>query len=296
MATVQNLTLYFLQGAIEAFANKLAPINAFSYNINQEGAGLNDIVRVPFVDAQSSASLAFNYATGYATAGDNVIGKNITLDYLYYKRWDVTDQEILRMSPEVLRRLGGNVGSRLAADAVANILGQVTTANYISQSTYSSSLFNSQAAFADLQQICNTLKWPDQRALLVNPSLYGTIVSNSTLVNYAYGNPSVVQEGKLPKYFGFEPYVVTNLPANGELLQGFACNPDAILLGMAYHRPQDEIPYTAKQMLKDEQTGLVLGFRQWGDWSKASVVRVLDVLMGKAVGNASAIVRIKSTP
>jgi hypothetical protein len=228
MATVQNLTLYFLEGAIEAFSSKLAPVNAFSYNINQDGAGLNDIVRVPYVTGQASASLAFTYANGYATSGDNVVGKNVTLDYLYYKRWDVTDQEILRMSPEVIRRLGASVGNKLATDAFANILSVVTAANFVSQSQVSSSAFNTQAAMTNLQYIADTLKWGDERAIIANPSLYSSIVSNTSLVNYAYGSPTVVTEGRLPRYFGFDPYMVSSVPTNSEDLQGFAVNPQRL--------------------------------------------------------------------
>jgi hypothetical protein len=65
---------------------------------------------------------------------------------------------------------------------------------------------------------------------------------------------------------------------------------------MAHHKAQDEISYSAKSMMKDEQSGLVLGFRQFSDWQRASVVRVLDVLLGKAVGDSTGIVRIKGTP
>lgn len=295
MATsVSGLTLYFLQGVIAAYSNMLAPLNAFSFNVNQEGAGLNDIIRVPWINAESGSS-TFAYSTGYANSTDTVTGKNVTLDTLLYKRWDITDTDILRTSPEVLNKMGQKVGTRLASDALGKVFQAVTASNFAQVSALTSSGYNTQAAFVALQQSASVLLWPtEERSLIVNPTLYANIVSNTSLVNYAYGSPSVVQEGKLPKYFGFTPYVVTNLASNSENIQGFACSPDAMLVGMAYHRPQDEIPYTEKQVMKDNVTGLVIGFRQWGDWTLAKVNRVVDTLFGTAVGNPTAAIRITS--
>lgn len=297
MATVTGLTQYFLEGAIAAFGDKLAPFNAFSYNVNEDGAGLNDVVRVPWVEGNYSGSNAFAYSTGYATANNNIHGMPITLDTMKYSKWDINDSEILQTSPTALTRLGQSIGHRLAADVLADVCAQVTAANYASQSAYSGSSFNTQAVMVNLQQVANELKWPDERNLLVNPSLYGTIVSNTSLVNYAYGSPTVVQDGKLPKYFGFTPYVVTNLPANAsEDIVGFACNPDAILVGMAYHAPQSGVAYTAATRITDQATGLVLGYREWPEQAYAKVSRIVDCLFGHAVGNPWALIRIKGTP
>lgn len=296
MSTVSNLTLYFLQGAIQAFSQKLAPIEAFSYAVNQEGAGLNDIVRVPYVINTGSAA-DFTYAGGYSSATGVVIGKPVTLSTLKYKMWNIDDSEILRLSPEVLKRLGGQAGNQVASDVTSTFFNNVTASNFPLSGAYSASAYSTQAAFVSLQKQANQNKWTDERHLIVGPTLYSTIVSNTTLVNYAYGSPEVVRDGKLPKYFGFTPHMVTNLDeTNTELIQGFATCPQGIIAGMAYHRAQEEIPYFEKQMIKDELTGVVLGYRAWGDWSKASVNRVIDCLAGSAVADNKAVIRLLTTP
>ena len=91
-------------------------------------------------------------------------------------------------------------------------------------------------------------------------------------------------------------YVVTALPDNGENLAGFATTPDAVVVGMAYHVPQGEIPYSTSQQVTDQQTGLTLGYREWGSPELATSKRVIDVLYGKGVGNNAALIRIVDAP
>lgn len=296
MATVSNLTLYFLEGAMESFTNLVVPVTAMSYNVQPTGAGLNDIVRVPFV-LNTSASSDFAYSTGYANTGNAVTGKNVTLDGLKYQLFNSTDSEILRMSPEVIRRLGRQAGSRLGSDVLNNVMGAVTSSAFPNSSSYVSNEYSSSAAWTALVTIADNLKWPEERAVVVEPTTYGYMLSNASLVNYAYGSPVVVQDGKIPKYFGFNPYRVTNYTAKVDAYGtsvGFALHPNGILVGMAYHSPQDELPYTEKQMIKDEKSGLVLGWRVFPDMAKATVYRAVDCLFGKATGDPNGVVIIRS--
>lgn len=299
MATVTNLTQYFLQGAVEKFSDILAPLEAIAYAVNQEGAAKDDVVRVPWIDGQTSGSSAFSYATGYATSGGNIIGKPVTMDTIKYCLFNTNDQEAMVSTPEAVTRLGNKLGNRLAADVLADLMSNVTATNFPSQSNYSGSQFNTVAAATNLGAIADGLNWSSDRYLLVNPTLKAYIMNNTTtLLANTFGSTDPVQRGVINNYYGFKVYMVSNLPANGsEVVQGFAtAGAQGIGCAMAYHKPQDGIPYNAVEQVTDQVTGLTLGYREWGAPATTLVNRVLDVLYGDAVLDPYAVIRIKTTP
>ena len=291
MATsVSNLTKYYIDSAFAAFKDMLAPVSAFALATNPNGAQLNDIVRVPFVNT-NTASVAFAYSTGYATSGHTVIGKNVTLGTLSYQLIDLTDGDF--QSPDTLTRLGSGAGAQLASDVLAAVWLNVTQSNYSNRSTVSSSLYDTWSNVVALQTSANTSKWPQSgRSLIMGPTLYGNVLSNTTLIASSYGNPRPVQEGQLNSIVGFTPYAVTNLPVNNEILQGFICNQNALLLANAYHVPSDGNNYNTVQRISDPETGLVMGYREWYDPKLCKMQRAFDVLYGTAIGDANALYRI----
>jgi hypothetical protein len=234
MATVSSLNQYLVQGAIEGFVSLVSPINAFSYVTSPVGAGLGDIVRVPYSN-NTSGSQTFAYATGYATDGNTVTGKEVTLNTLLYQLVTLTDSDLLKLNQEALVRVGSVAGRKLAVDFIsASIAATVSQTNfsYSSSVGYTSAAYSSSAAFADLDKQANTLNWPAERSLIAGTTLWAVMLGNSAInAAYAYGSDEVIKKGMIPSVFGFAGYKTTLTLPNSDT--GFAVTPSGILVGNA---------------------------------------------------------------
>lgn len=294
MAVLNNMEQLFLNGAIEGFTDLVMPVTAFSYASDTAGASLNDKVKVAYV-ANASGSSTFTYAAGYSGAGQGVTGKDITLSNLLYQPIALTDADFAKITPEVVTRLGRQAGARLAADVLsASLAAVVTEANFVTSGSLVASAYSGSAAWAALDKMANDLKWPEgDRAIIAGTTLWQHFMNNDTFNKaYGYGGTELVREGKVPMAFGFKPYKTTIALPNSDT--GFAVNPNAILLGMAWHQPQgDANTVVSSTRAVDEKTSIVIGYRSWYDPAKATTVRVIDCLFGVAAGNGNALIHIK---
>lgn len=292
MSAVNNLEQTFLAGAIGAFTAILAPISAFSYAVNVDGAAKGDIIKVPFV-SNTSGSSAFDYATGYTANGNGVTGKNITLDTILYQKVDLTDADMTRLSPETLTRLGESAGARLAADVMsASFAKVVTNANFPTSASCLSNELTASAGLVKQTKQCDDASWSlPNRNLILGTAAYGNLTSNPSVATaYAYGSNQPITKGQVPEVFGFSPYKI-NVPLPTGV-NGLVLNPNAILLGMAFHRAYD--PKNTVQV--DQATGtngLTIGLRTWYDAGTATQKRVLECLFGAAVGDTNALYQMK---
>ena len=294
MAGISNMQQLFVNGAIQGFTDIVAPITAFSYATNQAGAALNDVIKVPFVQ-NTSGSSAFTYAAGYSGAGNGVTGKDITLNSLLYQPVSLTDADFAQLSPEVVARLGRVAGAKLGADVVsASFAAVISQANFALSGSYTSTNFTGAIALADLDKQANDQKWPEaDRSIICGTTLWQSLLNNSAVnAAYAYGGSEAVRDGRIPSVFGFKPYKVNTPLPNSDT--GFAVNPQAILLGQAWHQPRGEANTIVNSAMgSDAKTGLTIGFRSWYDPSKATTVSIIDCLFGVAKGDGTALIHIK---
>lgn len=288
-----DLNQYLTQGAQEGFSEIVAPLTAFSYVVKPGACALNDTVRVPFAQ-NVSASGDFTYETGYATSGNSVTGKSVTLSTLKYQKIALSDSDLVLLNPESIVRLGRQAGNRLAADFIGAVFtNTLTQANFAASGSATYDQFSSSAAVASLDKAVNDAKWPvGERSLICGTSLWQSLMNNPSVINAQnYGSSEPVQMGRLKSLLGFAPYVTTVTIPNSA--KGFAVNPSAVLVGNAYHAPQDAgSQYIAANQIVLEN-GLTIGFRQFYVPEKGTSVRVFDVLGGSGVGNSTGLYWIK---
>lgn len=291
---VTNLNKYLTQGAIEGFGDLIAPLTAFSYVVKPGISSLNDVVRVPFAQ-NLSASSDFSYSTGYASDGNSIDGKSITMNILKYQRITLSDSDLALLNPESLVRVGRQAGQRLASDFIsASFAATLTQANFANSGSYTANQYSSSVALAALDKGVNDLKWADgDRTLICGTTLWQALMNNSTVTNAAnFGSSGPIQQGKLNSVLGFAPYKTTiSLPISAT---GFAANSNGLLFANGYHTPQDAgTQYIAADQIVHEASNLTIGFRQYYSPEKATSVRVFDILGGCGAGNPNAIYWIK---
>lgn len=292
--SVSNLNRYLTMGAIEGFAQYVAPLSAFSFVVKPGASALNDVVRVPFAQ-NVSASSVFNYTTGYNVEGNTIVGKSVTMDKLLFQKITLTDSDLSVLNEDALSRVGHQAGMQLAADFMsASFASVITEANFPTSGSNTSANYSSSAALVALDKLANDLKWPDgERSIIATSGLWANFLGNTNFnLAYALGDSSVVKQAKIQEIFGFSPYKVSQVLPNGDT--GFAVNPNAILIANGYHSPEAAgTQYVDAQQLVLEGTGLTIGFRQFYVPLLASSFRVFDVLGGAALGNPNALIHIK---
>jgi len=105
----------------------------------------------------------------------------------------------------------------------------------------------------------------------------------------------VARSGMLPNLAGFKQVLeCTCIPGNSENLVGFACNPQAIALGVRYLRPQSGHNYIAARPVTDPETGLTIGLRQFYDEDKAIMYYAYECNYGFETSMDAALVRLVS--
>lgn len=292
---VTNLNQYLTLGAIQGFIAFAAPLQAFSYVVKPGVSSLNDVARVPYA-TNTSASAVFSYGTGYTTDSNQIVGKSVTLDQLFYQKVSLTDSDLVLLNPEALIALGAQAGNALAKDVVSQSLAlAITQANFGNSGSYGAPSLSSSAGLADLDLRANTYNWPvGGRNLILNPTAQSYLLQNTSINSAAnFGTSDAIQNSVIRSVVGFTPYLCNFTLPNADL--AIALNRNGVLVANGYHGPQDSgQQYTDIKQLVDSQTGVTIGFRQWYDPNKATNIRVFDCLFGAAKGADNAVWHLKA--
>ena len=273
------------QSALEAFAKKLAPLQAFSTSFNDEATKKGDTINVTTLSNTSSAA-SFS---GTYTAQDVTYGTTaISLDQHLFVTWHITDTQASESSAVELERFGYQKGSDLADAVFQNILAEVTVANYglTAGFTGAASTFDGDDV-ADLRGDMTAYNCPpDQCALVVGNDYFTALLKDNNISGYFdYGSADIIRDGRIPSLFGIGYIFETgSIPGNAENLIGFIAHPSAMAVAMRYLEPTNTQEYIAANRLYDEDSGMVLGYREYYEPSTGTQTAVLEAVFGKQVG------------
>ena len=271
------------QSALEAFAKKLAPLQAFSTSFNDEATRRGDTISITTLANTSSAD-DFTDGTGYESQATSWGATQISLNKHKYVSWHISDTERSQSSAVELERFGYQKGSDLADAVFQNILSEVTGANY----TLAAGFTGLPTAFdgddvADLRgnmvaQNCP----PEQCALVIGNDYFTALLKDGDISGYFdYGSADIIRDGRIPSLFGVGYIFSTaSIPTNSENLIGFIAHPSAMAVAMRYLEPTNTQEYIAANRIYDEDTGMVLGYREYYDAQKGIQTAVLEAVYG----------------
>ena len=285
------------QSALEAFTKKLAPLQAFSTSFNDEATRRGKTINVTTLANTSSAD-DFAAATGYAAQNTTYSTSEISLTNHKYVTWHVTDTESAQSSAVELERFGYQKGGDLADAVFQSILSEVTVANYGDAAGFT----GLPAAFdgddvADLRgDMVDENCPPEQCALVVGNDYYTALLKDGDISGYFdYGSADIIRDGRIPSLFGVGfIFSTASIPANGENLIGFIAHPSAMAVAMRYLEPTNTQEYIAANRLYDEDSGMVLGYREFYDAKLGVQTAVLEAVYGMKVGISGALRRMIS--
>jgi len=289
-----------LQGAaIKALKRKLLPLLALSTVFRDIPLRGTDTVQVPFIPLQQVASTDFDQDVGYEDGDGALQTLPITVNRRKYQTLSITSYQLARQPILELEEIIVAKVNQLAEDVVADIFGNVLAANYGAAAvTAAPNTWDSDTIGETLRKACNDAMWPDTgRSLVVNTAVDSYLLTdNAVKAAYAYGDNSVVMQGKLPRIFGFDYNVAPVFPGNGENLIAFAALKYALLTAFA---PIPPTPATREVMVDyrtatDADTGLTLEYRLFGNAQADKEQHIIEVNYGSAPGDPAQLLRCVS--
>ena len=283
-----------LEDFMRDFVRRLVPLKAFSTVFGGVLLEGTDEVVVPWFDQQSAASTDWNASNGYVM-GDTSSGmKKVTVNKRKYQSFRVKSSDLARqpgLNPVVLNQLNAE---KLASDVLADILSAVTAAHY------SGVGFTGAASTFDLSSVA-TIKeaaktWSGRRSLILDSAYDGALLKDGLLIaNPNLSGANVVEGAVTPRLMGFDYYECPTIPDNSENLVGMAVHPSAMAIAFAPIVPNVEVAaHTVYSRVTDEQTGISIEFRRWGNPDYDETRITCECNYGYVVANASGLLRIRS--
>jgi len=281
------------QGALQGFVDALLPLSAFSMDVSADPGTRNKSVEVALISTQVAADFAGDYtANPDATAA----AVQVVMDVHKFKTVHLTDTQFANSPALKLEDFGYQAGLAVGLAMQQNILSIVTNANYgAAVYTGAAGAFDSDDV-VDIKTALDNATLPlGGRNLVLSSAYTGALLKDASIKTVAnLGSDEAVRGGMFTKLSGFRVFESNVVPANGENLVGFAGVPSGMAIAMRYLQPQDGHGYSMAEPLVDDQTGLVLGIREFYDVKAGIKYMTFEALGGKAVGIAGGLKRIVS--
>lgn len=277
-STVTNLTKYFTESAAEALAYRLGNLNNYTYIVKKEGCYVNDYARVPYLTASAATVGTFSHDSGYPEANSYVNGVNVQMTDWLARPFDVTDSDAAHVTPEVMTRLASQAVNLLASD----IESKLYTAASSSLTNYSASAaqWSANTGIVGLSTSASNARWrDDEKYWVVKPALYWKVGGNTdTLLANSFGSPTMIQNGIMTKYYGWNPVISDSIPST---VKGFGFTRDSLILATSLPTPQ------ANNLLSLDtvslRNGLEIQLVSYRDEPKRKTVYVAELITGYGV-------------
>jgi len=287
-----------LDSALEAFKTVILPLRAFSTVFSDVVLNGADKVAVPFYPLSGSASR--DYDGEYIFDGSETEARDVTINKRKYQSMSFTSKELARQPKLNPEKIGQQKGRRLAADVLSDILSVVNTDNF-GAPIYTGPVSSFDVdVVADIKNYLTKAQWPMMgRGLIMNADYDNALFKDNALL-YAYASGDQGEQlrtGIVRQFAGFDDYVGTPfLPDNEENIVGMAVHQSAILTAFSPIQPGPNVMKHLADYRKvtDEESGLTLEYRAWGDPNGDADKAVIECNYGFAVGNQQALKIITS--
>ena len=272
------------QQTLETLSAEMPIVSAFTTDFSSDVADVGESVSTRVATAVSAGDAT----SGYSATDVTSTAKTITLNKHKHFTAAFTDLEIAKGGMDMLER----TFVRPAVHAVVNqmmddLLALVLTATYSNEVTVVAGSFGADDV-ADLAGDLTTLNVPKaNRALVIKPAYYANLAQDNAIqASYAYGGPGSIRDNAVPKVHGFNVYEYSDIPANSESLEGFACGPEALIIAGR----QPALPENwagAVESVQDPGTGVTLQLRNWYEGKDGAQYITATLIYGVAAGTDS---------
>ncbi len=273
------------QQTLETLSAEMPIVSAFTTDFSSDVADVGESVSTRVATAVSAGDAT---TSGYSATDVTSTAKTITLNKHKHFTAAFTDLEIAKGGMDMLER----TFVRPAVHAVVNammddLLALAVAATYSAEVTVVAGSFGADDV-ADLAGDLTTLNVPKaDRALVIKPAYYANLAQDNAIqASYAYGGPGSIRDNAVPKVHGFNVYEYSDIPANSENLEGFACGPEALIIAGR----QPALPENwagAVESVQEPGTGVTLQLRNWYEGKDGAQYITATLIYGVAAGTVS---------
>lgn len=279
----------YSQKVIMEIRRKLAAIFAFSLDLSDEARQVGDTIRVPLITADPAAD--FDAAThNYKATKSNLTDREVKIDRRKLAKFGIDDLQAASYSPNWWERKAEASANACALAALSDILSLVTTDNFGDDAEDKVSLALGAVSLKGIAAVrAAAIKKglnPAMSALVLNSDYYSALLG--CLDSASYGGAEAVRTGVIPNLLGFAKII----EAPTMILPGFVCHPDAIAVANRYLAPVEPRSYQDVGTATDEDSGLTVGVRRYGDPDTGLLSVSCELAYGREVGNQGALMRI----
>lgn len=279
--------------SLDFFGRSFYPLLAFHRDFSEEvkDQGDNVTTRVP------TAVTAVDVSGGYTAQNVATTAVTITMNKNKGFPWAFTDAELIKAAGNFdwLKSIFLQPAAEAVLKAmVDDSLALVTAANFATSRTVTAANWDADDA-ADCATDLSTNKAPKaERAMLLKPNYYGATIKDSVVEDLASsGSTEALREAEIRRLRGFNVFEYTDIPANGESLEGIAQHPSALCLAARTMITPTDFPGQILNVT-EPVTGLPLQWRSWYSPNDKKHFISVEAFYGVAVGNGAGLVRIVS--
>ena len=272
------------QQTLETLSAEMPIVSAFTTDFSSDVADVGESVSTRVATAVSAGDAT----SGYSATDVTSTAKTITLDKHKHFTAAFTDLEIAKGGMDMLERTFVRPAVHSVVNAMMDdLLALAVSTTYSAEVTVVAGSFGADDV-ADLAGDLTTLNVPKaDRALVIKPAYYANLAQDNAIqASYAYGGPGSIRDNAVPKVHGFNVYEYSDIPANSENLEGFACGPEALIIAGR----QPALPENwagAVESVQDPDTGVTLQLRNWYEGKDGAQYITATLIYGVAAGTVS---------
>ena len=277
--------------AIEAFTAELTVLSAFSTDFSDETAKQGATVDVP-IPANITAGTTKN---AYETEDTATLGvASVPLSSYAKATVGITDEQFLNSSAARLEKFAVQQAKAVARKIISDAWALIINANYaLKQTKALASITTADIRAMRVLMSKNNVPLMD-RSLILNPDAYDMVAGDTTvsLANaMAYGGSERIRDGIVPRLLGFDMYE-SNIVPTTENLVGFAVHPAAMAIAIRTLQPQAPGEYLEARVIKDEASGIGLGYRRHYSTSRGIHYCTFEAIYGAVRAVPEGLVRL----
>ena len=282
--------------ALEAFTNRLAPLQAFSTSFDSEAGQVGDRIEIPFVtkfgNSGTSTVSAFNVSSNdYSNAGAAEIESvTVSLGTHVKATWSLQDVQASQYAVAQLERFGNQKGNDLATKIFGDVSAKWIASNFTNTTVVGvASAFDLDALLTARAEVVGRGANPSDCSVLLASSHYNSLLGDTAFQADAYGGSEAIRLGVIPAIAGFQAvYECPSLPTTANLV-GVITHPSALAVAFRYLAPSGSGggAYSRTDRLTND-LGMTMGYRQFYQPETGIDFATIEAVYGCSVVNGDA--------
>jgi len=270
----------FLRNSVTDFSSEAAKYNAsiFTHRI--------------------SATTAQDYSqtNGYVATATTQTDVQITLNKFKHVSYSVDDQERTSSNINLIERFAGAAAHALGLQMVGDLLALVTSSTFTSALTVASSAFSYRSVVSAGITLNNNNAPVNGRYAVLNPSFYGGLLNDWTVVANAQISGDLVRTAGIGSVAGFNINMYSAVPSNSITLGGFFAQREALLIAARVPEIPTNVPIPGTiDTVTEPRTGLSIQIREAYNVFSGQLQRTYCLIYGCKAGETNSLVRINGS-